>query len=138
MNATANVPSANIIGVPPSYPPRKVNGLCVGCFLTPDTTKDNYTHPPAAKDEIASLTGEYPVDVKGFRTERKDWLKEEIYTMSRKHFEVVRHYLRNSEWDYFQFVEIGLDRLQLLPQKILTLRTVDVGPSLRVDLLLDG
>jgi predicted AlkP superfamily phosphohydrolase/phosphomutase len=58
------------------------------------------------------LTGEYPVDVKGFRTERKDWLKEEIYAMSRKHFEVVRHYLRNSEWDYFQFVEIGLDRLQ--------------------------
>jgi predicted AlkP superfamily phosphohydrolase/phosphomutase len=32
--------------------------------------------------------------------------------MSRKHFEVVRHYLRSSEWDYFQFVEIGLDRLQ--------------------------
>jgi len=103
---------ANIIGVPPSYPPRKVNGLCVGCFLTPDTTKENYTHPPSAKDEIAGLMGEYPVDVKGFRTERKDWLKEEIYGMSRKHFEVVRHYLRNSEWDYFQFVEIGLDRLQ--------------------------
>ncbi len=103
---------ANIIGVPPSYPPRKVNGLCVGCFLTPDTTKDNYTHPPAAKDAIAGLTGEYPVDVKGFRTDRKDWLKEEIYGMSRKHFDVVRHYLQNSEWDYFQFVEIGLDRLQ--------------------------
>ena len=31
--------------------------------------------------------------------------------MSRKHFEVVRHYLKNAEWDYFQFVEIGLDRM---------------------------
>ncbi len=102
----------NIIGVPPSFPPRKVNGICIGCFLTPDTNKDNYTHPPALKNEIASLTGEYPVDVKGFRTDRKDWLRDEIYTMSRKHFEVVRHYMRNSEWDYFQFVEIGLDRLQ--------------------------
>ena len=32
--------------------------------------------------------------------------------MSRKHFEVVRHFLKNTEWDYFQFVEIGLDRIQ--------------------------
>lgn len=103
---------ANIIGVPPSYPPRKTNGICVGCFLTPDTDKDAYTHPAEVKDEIAGLVGEYPVDVKGFRTDRKDWLKDEIYAMSRKHFEVVRHYLQNSEWDYFQFVEIGLDRLQ--------------------------
>jgi predicted AlkP superfamily phosphohydrolase/phosphomutase len=103
---------ANIIGVPPSFPPRKTNGLCVGCFLTPDTVKDTYTHPPAVKDEIAALVGEYAVDVKGFRTDRKDWLRDEIYAMSRKHFKVVRHYLQNSEWDYFQFVEIGLDRLQ--------------------------
>jgi predicted AlkP superfamily phosphohydrolase/phosphomutase len=103
---------ANIVGVPPSYPPRKTSGLCVGCFLTPDTTNDNYTHPPAVKDQIARLIGEYPVDVKGFRTDRKDWLKDEIYAMSRKHFEVVRHFMTNSEWDYFQFVEIGLDRLQ--------------------------
>ncbi|HWP44003.1 MAG TPA: alkaline phosphatase family protein [Blastocatellia bacterium] len=103
---------ANIIGVPPSYPPRKVNGVCVGCFLTPDTQSDNYTHPAHVKEEIARLTGDYPVDVKGFRTDKKDWLKDEIYRMTAKHFEVVRHYLQSSEWDYFQFVEIGLDRLQ--------------------------
>ena len=29
---------AKIIGVPPSFPPRKVNGVCVGCFLTPEIT----------------------------------------------------------------------------------------------------
>ena len=103
---------ANIIGVPPSFPPRKVNGVCVGCFLTPDTTKDEYTHPPAVRNEIAALTGEYPVDVKGFRTEKKDWLKDEIYNTSRKHFEVIRHLMKTSDWDYMQFVEICLDRLQ--------------------------
>lgn len=103
---------ANIIGVPPSYPPRKVNGLCVGCFMTPDPARDSYTHPPDAKRVIADLVDDYPVDVKGFRTERKDWLKEEIYTMSRKHFAVVRHFLQDSQWDFFQFVEIGLDRIQ--------------------------
>jgi len=103
---------AIIIGVPPSYPPRKVNGICVGCHLTPDTSKDTYTHPAGVQAQIADLVGEYPVDVKGFRTDKKDWLKDEIYAMSRKHFKVVRYFLQNSEWDYFQFVEIGLDRLQ--------------------------
>lgn len=103
---------ATIIGVPPSYPPRKVNGVCVGCFMTPDTNKDHYTQPPQIKEEIAKLVGEYPVDVKGFRTENKGWLKDEIYDMTRKHFEVVRHMLQYTDWDYFQFVEIGLDRLQ--------------------------
>jgi len=103
---------AKIIGVPPAFPPRKVNGVCIGCFLTPNTNTDNYTHPPAVKDRIKDLVGEYPVDVKGFRTNNKDWLKEEIYTMSRKHFAVVREMMRDGDWDYLQFVEIGLDRLQ--------------------------
>jgi predicted AlkP superfamily phosphohydrolase/phosphomutase len=102
---------ANIVGVPPNYPPRKVNGASIGCFLTPDSTKDVYTHPASLKDDIARLVGDYPVDVKGFRTPRKDWLRDEIYTMSRKHFTVLRHLLQNTEWDYFQFVEIGLDRI---------------------------
>jgi predicted AlkP superfamily phosphohydrolase/phosphomutase len=31
--------------------------------------------------------------------------------MTRKHFEVVRHYLKKADWSYFQFVEIGLDRI---------------------------
>ena len=34
-----------IIGVPPSYPPRRVNGISVGCFLTPDPAAGVYTHP---------------------------------------------------------------------------------------------
>jgi predicted AlkP superfamily phosphohydrolase/phosphomutase len=100
-----------IIGVPPSFPPRKVNGICVGCFLTPNPVTDEYTHPASVKAEIASLVGEYEVDVKGFRTEDKAWLRESVFRMSRKLFQVVRHYLATAEWDYFQFVDIGLDRV---------------------------
>lgn len=100
-----------LLGVPPSFPPRKVNGISVGCFLTPDSAEDEYTYPPSVKDEIAELVGEYPVDVKGFRTDDKPWLRDEIYRMTEKHFQVVRHYLEHAEWDYFQFVEIGLDRI---------------------------
>jgi predicted AlkP superfamily phosphohydrolase/phosphomutase len=101
-----------IIGVPPSFPPRKVNGICVGCFLTPDAVHDPYTHPASVREEIAGLVGEYEVDVKGFRTDRKAWLKGELFRMSKKLFSVVRHYLTHAEWDYFHFVDIGLDRVQ--------------------------
>jgi predicted AlkP superfamily phosphohydrolase/phosphomutase len=101
-----------IIGVPPSFPPRKVNGISVGCFMTPDPVTDSYTHPARIKEEIAGLVGEYEVDVKGFRTERKDWLRGELFRMSEKLFRVVRHYLTATEWDYFHFVDIGLDRVQ--------------------------
>jgi predicted AlkP superfamily phosphohydrolase/phosphomutase len=100
-----------LVGVPPMYPPRKVNGISIGCFLTPDTVKNEFTYPTRVKADLQKLVGEYPVDVKGFRTENKEWLKEQIYDMTRKHFEVIRHLMTNEPWDYFQFVEIGLDRM---------------------------
>ena len=100
-----------IIGVPPGYPPRRINGLSVGCFLTPDTDKNVFTSPPELSDEIRQLVGHYPVDVQGFRTGDKAWLRDEIFAMSRTQFQVVRHLLKTKEWDYFHFVDIGLDRV---------------------------
>src|SRR5215469_6397990 len=100
-----------VIGVPPNYPPRKVNGISIGCFLTPDTTKDEFTYPTSIKQKINELVGNYPVDVKNFRTDRKDWLRDEIFAMSRKQWQVVHWLLQEQEWDYFHFVDIGLDRV---------------------------
>jgi predicted AlkP superfamily phosphohydrolase/phosphomutase len=100
-----------LVGVPPGFPPRKVNGISIGCFLTPDPSKDEFTHPASLKSKLQELVGEYPVDVKGFRTDDKEWLKREIFAMSRKQWEVVRWLLREQEWDYFHFVDIGLDRV---------------------------
>jgi predicted AlkP superfamily phosphohydrolase/phosphomutase len=100
-----------IVGVPPNYPPRQVSGISVGCFLTPDTDKNVFTHPAELSDEIRRLVGHYPVDVKGFRTDDKDWLRDEIFRMSQTQFQVVRHLMQTQPWDYFQFVDIGLDRV---------------------------
>ncbi|MBZ5703915.1 MAG: alkaline phosphatase family protein [Acidobacteriia bacterium] len=100
-----------VVGVPPNYPPRHINGISIGCFLTPDPVKNEFTHPASLKAKLTELVGEYPVDVKDFRTDRKDWLKEEIFSMSRKQWQVVRWLLAEQEWDYFQFVDIGLDRM---------------------------
>lgn len=103
---------ATIVGVPPNYPPRKTSGVSVGCFLTPDPAENVFTHPAAVGQTLNELAGGYPVDVRNFRTDRKDWLKDEILAMTREHFRAVRHLVTTTEWDYFQFVEIGLDRIQ--------------------------
>jgi predicted AlkP superfamily phosphohydrolase/phosphomutase len=100
-----------IVGVPPNFPPRRINGISIGCFLTPDPIKDEFTHPASIKAKISELVGEYPVDVKNFRTDRKDWLRDEIFRMSRKQWSVVQWLLREQEWDYFHYVDIGLDRV---------------------------
>ncbi len=100
-----------LVGVPPSYPPRRMNGLRVGCFLTPDPATHVFTHPPELGERIRALVGSYPVDVKHFRTEDKHRLHREILEMTRIHFEVVGHLLATEPWDFFHFVEIGLDRI---------------------------
>ena len=100
-----------LVGVPPNYPPRRVHGLSIGCFLTPDPNRDPFTSPASLQAQIRKQVGEYPVDVKGFRTEDKQWLKQQIFEMSRKQWAVVRWLLKEQEWDYFHFVDIGLDRV---------------------------
>jgi predicted AlkP superfamily phosphohydrolase/phosphomutase len=78
-----------VVSVPPGYPPRRVNGVSIGCFLTPDTTRVDFTHPASLKKTITDLVGPYPVDVGGFRTDNKRWLRDQIYEMTRKHFQVT-------------------------------------------------
>ena len=97
--------------MPPGYPPQPINGIRIGCFLTPDPSKDEFTYPAGIKRKLTELLGEYPVDVKGFRTDNKEWLKRAIFEMSRKQWQAVRWLLTEQEWDYFHFVDIGLDRV---------------------------
>jgi predicted AlkP superfamily phosphohydrolase/phosphomutase len=99
------------VGIPQTFPiVRPPNGCQVTCFLTPDVNS-NYTHPPELKREIAELVGEYMLDVKGFRTDDKQWLLQQIYEMTDKRFKVCRHLLKTKPWDLFWMVEMGVDRI---------------------------
>ncbi|MGA2075894.1 MAG: alkaline phosphatase family protein [Terriglobia bacterium] len=100
-----------VFAVPPNYPPRKLNGISIGCFLTPDAQKNDFTYPAEIKSKITELVGDYAADVEGFRTDDKEWLKRQIFELSRKHWKVVHWLLANQEWDYFHYVDIGLDRM---------------------------
>jgi predicted AlkP superfamily phosphohydrolase/phosphomutase len=100
---------ACVIGVPPTYPPVSVNGELISCFITPDANRE-YTHPPELKREIEALVGPYPFDVE-FRTDQRDQLLKDLHQMTDTHFRVIEHLMTTRPWDFFMFVEIGLDRM---------------------------
>jgi predicted AlkP superfamily phosphohydrolase/phosphomutase len=98
-----------VVGVPPSYPPKPVNGCMISCFITPDATKD-YTYPKELKNELKEHFQDYIFDVE-FRTEERDKTLEQIYRMTKQHFRVIKYLIQKKEWALFAFVEIGLDRI---------------------------
>jgi predicted AlkP superfamily phosphohydrolase/phosphomutase len=100
---------AGIIGVPQTYPPKPMNGFLVTGFLAPDTGSD-YTFPQFIKDEIRGAVGDYIIDVKKFRREDKDSLLQEIRDMAKQRFDLVEAFL-DKRWQFFMFIEMGLDRL---------------------------
>jgi predicted AlkP superfamily phosphohydrolase/phosphomutase len=99
-----------VMGVPPAYPPKPVNGIALGCFLTP-TTDANYTYPANLKWEIKDTVGDYMVDVPNFRTDEKARLLADIYQMTEKRFALARHFMDTRDWDFFHLVEMGTDRI---------------------------
>ncbi|HMQ16763.1 MAG TPA: alkaline phosphatase family protein [Phycisphaerae bacterium] len=99
------------VGVPQTFPiTRPMPGWQVTCFLTP-TLESGYTSPPELAQEIEQLVGEYMVDVKGFRTDDKQWLLGQIYEMTDKRFKVCKRLLETRPWDLFWMVEMGVDRI---------------------------
>lgn len=104
-----------VVGVPQTYPVKPVNGHLISSFLTPSTTnpKIQWTHPASLRQEIEGLLAPeaYDVDVPQFRTDDKSFLLQQIYDMTRKRFVVLRYLLDEKPWDFFMFVEMGVDRI---------------------------
>ncbi len=99
-----------LIGIPMTYPPRPLNGWMVTSFLTP-SMDSQFTYPGTLKGELLRVAPDYQIDVRDFRTEDKDWLLKQIYDMTEQRFRFVAHMLKTKDWDFFEFVEMGIDRL---------------------------
>lgn len=103
--------SSVVIGVPQTFPVKPLNGVMVSDFLTPNL-KNEFTYPAALKAEILDIAPDYDFDVPEFRTHDKPGLLRQIYAMTEKRFRVIDHLLATRSWDFFMFVEVGVDRLQ--------------------------
>ena len=100
-----------VLGVPPGYPPKKIeNTDIVSCFITPSSDRV-FTNPPELKEEVMKAAGgKYIFDVT-FRTENRDAIKKELFELMHKKFDVAEYLAKNKPWDFFIMHEIGFDRL---------------------------
>lgn len=98
-----------IVGMPPGYPPPRVNGVYISDFLTPDDAKD-FVQPPELADEIQAIAGDYRFDVT-FRADDRARIGAELMDMTRKRWAVARHLWSKEKWDFFAIHEIGPDRI---------------------------
>ena len=100
-----------LIGIPQTYPPKPLKGIVVSSFLTPDKSAV-YTYPPEVKEDLDRIAGgDYIIDVRDFRTNDKERLRDEVYAMTERRFKVANHYLHQEPWDFFMVVEMGTDRI---------------------------
>jgi predicted AlkP superfamily phosphohydrolase/phosphomutase len=98
-----------VIGMPPGYPPPKVNGCYISDFLTPDGARD-YAYPDSLRTEIESKWGSYEFDVV-FRADERVQLYENIRRMTEKRFSIAEELYQRERWDIFAIHEIGVDRI---------------------------
>jgi predicted AlkP superfamily phosphohydrolase/phosphomutase len=101
-----------LIGALPSYPLRKINGIMVGDAFTIPPGSADFAYPAEFMGEINDLVGDYPNNEKGFHASDLEKLREQIVSASRKQFQLARHFLKTQQWDYFHFVDRGLDLIQ--------------------------
>jgi len=101
-----------IVGVPLTYPPKRLNGIIVSCLLTPSDAKV-FTYPLNEGDNIKHYAqpNRYCFDVNDFRSISKDQLRYEAFDMTKTRFRVVRQLMKEQIWDLFIVAEVGLDRL---------------------------
>lgn len=97
-----------LFGVPPTYPPKPINGFMVTDFNTPGKEKP-YTFPPWLKGEIENKLNEPPIFDVVYRTENRDKAYSDLMEMIDNHQRIL-NYLTKKAWDLFIYVEIGVDR----------------------------
>lgn len=98
-----------VIGMPPGFPPPRVNGVYVSDFLTPNASSE-FVSPAELREEVQRAAGGYEFDVT-FRAEDRDRVGAQLTQMTRKHFAVARHLWAKERWDFFALHEIGPDRI---------------------------
>ena len=99
-----------VMSVPPMYPPKPINGIQIGCFLTP-TNEADYTYPKELKAELIENVGDFIFDIRNFRTDDTQYILDEAYKMTDMKFKTADYLLANKPWDFFMMVEMGPDRL---------------------------
>lgn len=96
------------MNVPSTYPPRKVNGILIGGFLTP--TLDKAAYPAEENQYLKSIDYRIDSDAQLARRDQNAMLNDLDITLQ-KRMEAMHHYLDMENWDFFHTHIMGTDRL---------------------------
>jgi len=97
-----------VVNVPVTYPPRPVNGVLVGCFLSPSLEKAVY--PSSYLPTLQSLG--YIVDADPWKArESKDLALQEVNSVLDARIRTLFHMLDHEQWDYLHVHVMETDRL---------------------------
>ncbi|MCL4544208.1 MAG: alkaline phosphatase family protein [Chloroflexi bacterium] len=102
-----------IVGAPPSYPPRPVLGVSVGCVLTP-TNAPHFTWPMNLSTTIRERFPHYTFDLREHYGQTLASALQESAEITRQHFELVRFLIAAEQPACAVVVDPTLDRLQHL------------------------
>jgi adenylyl-sulfate kinase len=102
--------SSILLSIPQTYPPSPHNGITICGFPAPDGSV--LTHPAEIRKDLANIAGgDYLPDIVGFRTDDKQGLLDNIYTMVQRRFRIASDFLIHKPWDFFMMVEMAPDRI---------------------------
>ena len=97
-----------VINQPSTYPAREINGILISGFVAIDLAKAVY--PPALRASLEKL--DYQIDIDTLKSrEDPEFLWKDLYRTLDSRINTF-NFLWKQDWDYFEFVITGTDRLQ--------------------------
>lgn len=98
--------------VPLTWPIKPFNGSLVSGFMAPLSPGADIAYPPELKEEINTLFGgKFLIDIDNYRNLTKEDLLEKIYNVTEMHLTLLKHIVKNREWDMFFASITGSDRI---------------------------
>ncbi len=97
-----------VINQPSTYPAREINGILISGFVAIDLAKAVY--PPTVRASLDKL--DYQIDIDTMKSrEDPEFLWKDLYRTLDKRINTLNLFWKQ-DWDYFEFVITGTDRLQ--------------------------
>jgi predicted AlkP superfamily phosphohydrolase/phosphomutase len=103
--------SVGIMNVPLTYPPSEINGIIVGCSLTPDLDLARACYPVEIAPSLLEMGYRIEADNRLAFTDPEAFVLDLTTTMQ-NHFLAARQLMRTEAWNYWQLNEHIIDRLQ--------------------------
>lgn len=114
-----------LINLPLTYPPEPIQGFVISGMLTPDL-ESSFTFPPTLQEQVFRVAPEYVTDVDLLTSDWHYYGQASLHALvarlsaalEQRHL-LVKHLVREQQWDVLVFVMTELDRAQHLLFKLL-------------------